>query len=94
MNWAQDARKAKVELFVKERAQYEYYRWPDSDATYQIFDLAPSNNGVDEEPSARLVALKQAGAEVVMERDGVTLLRVDQAVLSRAATGSQQGPTR
>jgi uncharacterized membrane protein len=75
-------------VFVKERAQYEYYRWPDSNATYQIFDLAPSNNGVDDEPSARLAALKQAGAEVLMEAQGVTLLRVDQAVLSRVATGS------
>jgi uncharacterized membrane protein len=77
-------------VFLKERAQYEYYRWPDSNATYQLFDLAPSNNGVDEAPSARLVALEQAGAEVVMELQGVALLRVDQTVLSRAATASRQ----
>jgi hypothetical protein len=76
-------------VFVKERAQYEYYRWPDSNATYQIFDVAPSNNGVDEEPTARVAALEQAGAEVLMEQQGVTLLRVDPAVLSRVATGGQ-----
>jgi hypothetical protein len=81
-------------VFLKERAQYEYYRWPDSNATYQLFDLAPSNNGIDEAPSARLGALEQAGAEVVMELQGVALLRVDQTVLSRAATASQPMQSR
>lgn len=76
-------------VFEKERRQYEYYRWPDSSAMYQIFDLAPSNNGVDEEPSARLAALKRAGAEVLVEQQGVALLRVDPEVLTRAATASQ-----
>ena len=76
-------------VFEKERRQYEYYRWPDSNATYQLFDVAPSNNGIDELPSARIAALKQAGAEILLEAQGVTLLRVDQAVLSRVATGSR-----
>jgi uncharacterized membrane protein len=73
-------------VFLKERAQYEYYRWPDSNATYQLFDLAPGNCGIDEEPSARLAALKRAGAEVLMERQGVTLLRASQAVFTRVAS--------
>ncbi len=77
-------------LFLKERAQYEYYGWPDSNATYQLFDLAPGNNGVDEEPSARLAALERAGAEVLLDRQGVILLRAGPAVFRKIGSAGHR----
>ena len=58
-----------------------YYGWPEfSSATWQIFDL---NIYEEQFPRirARMQALREAGAVVVMDRDGVTVLRVDEAVL-------------
>ena len=71
-------------LWKIEKAQYQYYGWPEfSSATWQIFDL---NIYEEQFPRirARMHALREAGAVVVMDRDGVSVLRVDEAVLQRA----------
>lgn len=76
-------------LWELERAQYRYFGWPDySSAEWQIFDLG---GPPDEFPglAERLSDLRAAGAEVVMERDRVTVLRASPAVLQRAAARSK-----
>lgn len=71
-------------LWTIERKQYEYYGWPEfSSAQWQIFDL---NVYPEQFPRLRerLQSLCAAGAQVMMERDGVTVLRVDEGVLLRS----------
>ena len=61
-------------LWETERAQYAYFGWPDrSSATYQIFDL----NRYVEEPllPTRVAELRAEGAEVLLDRDGVVVLK-------------------
>jgi len=72
-------------LWEIERSQYNYFGWPEfSSATWQIFDL---NIYPEQFPTlrGRLAALRAAGAQVMMDREGVTVLRVDDGVLLRAA---------
>ncbi|MSP62362.1 MAG: DUF2079 domain-containing protein [Myxococcales bacterium] len=72
-------------LFEWEREQYHHYGWPEvSKARWQIFDLADAG-GDHPGLAERLMALRTAGAEVMLERDRVVVLRVDEAVLARAA---------
>ncbi len=70
-------------LWDMERLQYEYYGWPQaSSARWQLFDLEEKESrhpGL----ARRVRLLERAGADVVLGRDGVVLLRVDEAVLSR-----------
>jgi hypothetical protein len=71
-------------LWEWDRGRYEYYRWPESSsARWQVFDVADTSK---EHPAlaARLAALRSAGAEVMYDHDGVTVLRVDEGVLARA----------
>jgi len=58
-----------------ERPQYEHYGWPEtSDAEYQVFDL----NDTTQEPMvpARVAELRRAGAVVLLDEQGVVVLRV------------------
>lgn len=73
-------------LWEVEAAQYRYYGWPEfSSATWQLFNT--NEIAFEAFPSLmpRLSALRQAGAEVKYDRDGVVLLRVTPAVLAAAA---------
>lgn len=73
-------------LWEVERAQYKYYGWPEfSSATWQLFNTNEIAYEVFPSLMPRLNALRQAGAEVKYERDGVVLLKVTPAVLAAAA---------
>ena len=72
-------------LWEWEREQYRHYGWPEfSSARYQLFDLDDPER---DHPglAGRLSALRAAGADMLFDQGGVTLLRVDQPVLARAA---------
>jgi len=72
-------------LWEWERDQYRHYGWPESSsARYQLFDLDDPER---QHPglAGRLAALRAAGADVLFDQGGVSLLRVDAAVLARAA---------
>jgi uncharacterized membrane protein len=71
-------------LWEWDRGRYEYFGWPESSsARWQVFDLADTS---EEHPAlaGRLAALEAAGARVAFDRDRVTVLEVDDAVLARA----------
>jgi uncharacterized membrane protein len=71
-------------LWEWEREQYRHYGWPEfSDARWQLYDTAAPSRDHPALP-ARLETLREAGAQVAFERDGVVLLRVDEGVLARA----------
>jgi uncharacterized membrane protein len=71
-------------LWEWDRGRYDYFGWPEnSSARWQVFDLADTS---EEHPvlPARLAELEAAGARVAFDRDRVTVLEVDEAVLARA----------